>query len=91
MCIRDSLSPEDVLEYFTLKNGKILKVHEKNKNGLAKKEKMVYSCLDLQPKSLEEIVNLSGLSVSECMSVLLDLELSGHIVQTSYQYYGKRL
>ncbi len=85
------LSPEDVLEYFTLKNGKILKVHEKNKNGLAKKEKMVYSCLDLQPKSLEEIVNLSGLSVSECMSVLLDLELSGHIVQTSYQYYGKRL
>lgn len=85
------LSPEDVMEYFTLRNGKILKVHEKNENGLAKKEKMVYSCLDLQPKGLETIVRLSGLSVSECMSTLLELELSGYIVQTSHQYYGKRL
>ena len=71
------LSPEDVLEYFTLRDGKILRVHEKNENGLAKKEKMVYSCLDLQPKGLEEIVILSGLSVSECIGTLLDLELCG--------------
>ena len=85
------LSPEDVLEYFTLREGKILRVHEKNENGLAKKEKMVYSCLDLQPKGLEEIVILSGLSVSECIGTLLDLELGGYVVQTSHQYYGKRL
>lgn len=85
------LSPQDVLEYFTLRNGKMLRVDEKNENRLAKKEKMVYSCLDLQPKGLEEIVNLSGLSVSECIGVLLELELSGYVVQTSHQYYGKRL
>ena len=85
------LSPEDVLEYFTLRDGKILRVHEKNENGLAKKEKMVYSCLDLQPKGLEEIVILSGLSVSECIGTLLDLELGGYVVQTSHQYSGKRL
>lgn len=85
------LTPDDVLEYFTLRNGKILRVHEKNKNGLAKKEKMVYSCLDLQPKGLEEIVTLSGLPVGECISVLLELELSGYIVETSHQYYGIRL
>ena len=85
------LASEDVMEYFSLRNGKILKVHEKNENGLAKKEKMVYSCLDLQPKGLEAIVKLSGLSVSECMSALLELELGGYIVQTSHQYYGKRL
>lgn len=85
------LSPDSVLEYFNLHNGKILRVHEKNKNGLAKKEKMVYSCLDLQPKNLEEIVSLSGLSVSECMEALLELELSGLIMQTSHQYYGKKL
>ena len=84
------LSPETVLEYFKLQNGKILRVHEKNKNGLAKKEKMVYSCLDLQPKNLEEIVSCSGLSVSDCMSVLLELELKGSIIQTSHQYYGKK-
>lgn len=84
------LSPETVLEYFKLQSGKILRVHEKNKNRLAKKEKMVYSCLDLQPKNLEEIVRCSGLSVSECMGVLLELELKGSIIQTSHQYYGKK-
>lgn len=85
------LTPQDVLEYFTLMNGKILRVHENNENGLAKKEKMVYSCLDLQPRGLEEIVNDSGLSVSECISVLLELELRGYVAETSHQYYGKRL
>ena len=85
------LDPNSVLEYFKLQHGKILRVHEKNKNGLAKKEKMVYSCLDLQPKNLEEIVSISGLSVSECMSALLELEFKGLILQTSHQYYGKKL
>lgn len=85
------LSPRDVLEYLSLRGGKILRVDEKNENGLAKKEKMVYSCLDLQPKGLEEIVNDSGLSVSECIGVLLELELRGYVTETSHQYYGKRL
>ena len=85
------LSPDAVLEYFHMQRGKMLRVHEKSGNGLAKKEKMVYSCLDLQPKSLEEIVSLSGLSVSDCMSALLELEMSGYILQTSHQYYGKKL
>lgn len=85
------LGPDSVLEYFQLQNGKILRVHEKNKNGLAKKEKMLYSCLDLQPKNLEEVIKLSGLSVSDCMSALLELEWKGLIVQTSHQYYGKKL
>ncbi|WP_313069660.1 DNA-processing protein DprA [Lacrimispora sp.] len=85
------LSPDSILEYFEIQNGKILRVHEKNENGLAKKEKMVYSCLDLKPKNLEEIVSLSGLSVSECMSALIELELNGLILQTSHQYYGKKL
>lgn len=85
------LGPEDVLEYFKIGNGKILRVHENNENGLAKKEKMVYSCLDLQPKNLEKIVLLSGLSVSECLNSLIELELKGCILQTSHQYYCKKL
>lgn len=85
------LSPDVVLEFFELQRGKILRVHEKKLNGLAKNEKMVYSCLDLQPKNLEEIVKLSGLSVSDCMSTLIELEFRGCIVQTSHHYYGKRL
>ncbi len=85
------LGPDSVLEYFKLQSGNILRVHEKNENGLVKKEKMVYSCLDLQPKNLEEIISLSGLSVSDCLSTLLELELKGCVVQTSHQYYGKKL
>lgn len=84
-------SPYDILEYFNIKYGKMIIDHEKNNNVLAKKEKMVYSCLDLEPKFLEVIVKESGLSVSECMSILLELELDGRIVQTSHQYYGKAL
>ncbi|MEI3184132.1 MAG: hypothetical protein V8S98_12995 [Lachnospiraceae bacterium] len=72
-------SPDDIFDYF--QSGKILRVHEKNENGLAKKEKMVYSCLDFQPKELDQIVILSGLSVSECIGTLLDLELGGYVVQ----------
>ena len=56
------------------KNGNIVKKHE---NGLVKNEKMVYSCLDLQPKHLEQIVTESGLPAGECMAVLLKLELEG--------------
>lgn len=85
------LGPEEVLEYFEIRAEKILRVDENNKNGLAKKEKMVYSCLDLQPKNLEEVVILSGLSVSECMNALLSLELKGIVEQTSHQYYGMKL
>lgn len=85
------ISPDVVLEYFRMQRGKMLRVNEKSENGLAKKEKMVYSCLDLQPKNLEEIVSLSGLSVSDCMSALLELEISGYVLQTSHQYYGKKL
>ena len=85
------LGPDSVLEYFKLQIGNILRVHEKDKNGLVKKEKMVYSCLDLKPKNLEEIIALSGLSVSDCMSALLELELKGWVVQTTHQYYGKKL
>lgn len=85
------LGAENVLEYFQLQSGKILRVHEKCEIGLAKEEKMVYSCLDLQPKNLEEIISRSGLSVAECMCALLELESKGYIVQTSHQYYGKKL
>lgn len=85
------LGLDSVLEYFKMQSGNILRVHEKDQNRLVKKEKMVYSCLDLQPKNLEEIISLSGLSVSDCMSALLELEFKGCVVQTSHQYYGKKL
>lgn len=83
------LEPNDVLDFFGIRSKKALRIQEKNEKGLAKEEKKVYSCLDLQPKFIEEIVDESGLPVHECMGVLLDLELKGYIVQEANHYYRK--
>lgn len=52
---------------------------------------MVYSCLDLQPKFIDRIVEECGLSLGECLTLLLELELEGRIVQTASHYYAKKL
>lgn len=85
------LSPQDVLEFLCIKCEKILKQKKNSVNGLANKEKMVYSCLDSQPMPVEEVVNKCGLPAGECMTVLLKLEMDGKIVQTTNQYYMKKL
>ncbi len=84
-------SPGDILEYFGVKFEKKLCLYEKSEKGLAKKEKMVYSCLDLQAKHLEDIVSQSGLSLSDCMMILLDLELKGYAERMGGNYYGRKL
>lgn len=84
-----AISPNDILECLGLKYQKELILCEKNINRLAKKEKMVYSCLDFSPKHLDEIIDSCGLSVSECMGILLDLELGGYIFRSANHYYGK--
>lgn len=85
------LSPEDVLGFLGIKYEKTLKEQKKTINGLAKNEKKVYSCLDSQPKHIEEVVSQSGLSAGECMTVLLKLELDGYVFQSTNQYYVRKL
>lgn len=85
------LSPEDVLGFLGVKHEKTLKEQKKTINGLAKNEKKVYSCLDSQPKHIEEVVSQSGLSAVECMTVLLKLELGGYVFQSTNQYYVRKL
>ena len=84
-------SPGDILEYFGIRFQKKLSLHEKNEKGLAKKEKMVYSFIDLHPKHLEDIVSECGLPLSECMMILLDLELKGFVTSFGGNYYGRKL
>lgn len=86
-----AISPNDILDYLGVKYQKGLREREKSTNGLAKKEKMLYSCLDFKPKHLDEIIALSGLSPSECMGILLELELSGYVYCSASHYYGKKL
>lgn len=84
-----AISPRDILEYLGVKCRKELILHEKNVNGLAKKEKMVYSCLDFKPKHLDDILAGCGLGISECMGILLELELGGYVFRSANHYYGK--
>lgn len=84
-------SPQDILEYFQIKEKKNVRVEEKFQIGLAKKEKMVYSCLDFQPKFFDQVVEESGLPVDEVMTLLLELEWKGFILQPANHYYVKKL
>lgn len=82
-------NPGDILEIFGIYYEKRLKIHEKNEKGLAKKEKMVYSVLDLQPKNIDDVVKEAGLPLSEGMMILLDLELKGFAVHEGGNYYSR--
>ena len=61
----------------------------KGRKGLAKIEKMVYSCLDSEPRHAEEIAGSAGLPVSQTMSLLVELELAGYAVRTGGLYYER--
>lgn len=84
-------TPDEILEYIGIYSLKLLTVHEKSQKGLAKRTEMLYSCLDLQPKHLEQLAVESGFSVSECICILLELEISGFIIETANHYYVKKL
>jgi DNA processing protein len=80
-------SPKDIMNELGLKYEQNLKLLKKNNNLLESKENIVYSCLDLQPKSLDEIINSVNMEYSEIMSALVDLELKGLMKETSKNYY----
>ncbi len=86
-----AISPGDLLEYLGVKCDKRLIIHEKNVKALAKPEKMVYACLDFKAKHLEEISDQCGMDISECMGILLELELQGYVFRTANHYYGKKI
>ena len=86
-----ALTPGDLLEYLGVKHQKELILYEKNINGLAKNQKMVYSFLDFKPKHIDEILSETGLGISECLGILLELELGGYAYRSGNHYYGKNL
>ena len=60
-------------------------------NLLDNKENMVYDCLSLDPKSVEEVIMETNLTVSEVISILFRLELNGYIKQVIRNHYIKKL
>ena len=82
-------SIDDIIESLGLLRDKKLPLSEKNHNTLANNEKMVYSCLDLTPKYLEDIIQETELDYAQVIGILLDLELRGFVKQVSGNYYVK--
>ena len=52
-------------------------------------ERLVYSCLDLQPVSLEELILRTRLQAPEVMSILTSLLLKGYAQEPMKNYYAK--
>ncbi len=60
-------------------------------NLLDNREKMVYDCLSLDPKSIEEIINETNFTTTEVISILFRLVQKEYICQIEGNYYIKKL
>ena len=58
-----------------------------NKNFLAPVEKIVYSCLSLEPKYIDDIIQHTGMGVTKTISTLFTMEEKGLIKQPLKGYY----
>lgn len=62
----------------------------KTKNLLEKQESLVYSCFDLQTKSMEELIRITGMCISELADILVRLQAKGLIEEYYKNHFRKR-
>ncbi len=74
------LSPEEVV-------GELGLLSEKNKLPLEKSQRLVYSCLNLHPKSMEKIATETGLEPELLFSLLEELEDRGLVKEAWQNHY----
>ncbi|MDO5127831.1 MAG: DNA-processing protein DprA [Eubacteriales bacterium] len=60
---------------------------ECTKNALAPMNKIVYSCLSLDPLYIDDIIQLAGIGITKVISILYELEEQGLIKQPLKGYY----
>ena len=82
-------SPEILLRELGMNYENKVKSDSKNDLGLASDLKLVYSCLDLRPKSTDFLIPHTGLPPRQVGSLLLELKLSGLIREIGRHYYIK--
>ena len=58
---------------------------------LEKEESLVYSCVDLRPKSLEELLRKTQFPMPVLAQILVQLEQKGFITETFKNYYIRRI
>ena len=79
--------PEILLTEWGIEAAKTKKSKTKNNLGLATDLNMVYSCLDLRPKNIEQIIEETGLSPAKTGCLLTELSLLGMARENGRQYY----
>lgn len=82
-------SPEEVLDIMGVDCGQKVKNKISNQFTLDKRKEKVYSCLHLEPKYIETIIEDSAVPYGEVLEILVELEMDGIIKQTSKNYYAK--
>lgn len=85
------ITPEELMEEWNLNQVRIGQKIDKNEKMLESPERMVYSCLGLFPKGIDELMKETDLSISELMERLITLELKGYAKEVSRNYYIRLL
>jgi DNA processing protein len=65
--------------------------NKKPRKPLETKEELLYSCVDLHPKSLQEIVSDIKLPVQEVMAGLTVLEMKGYVEEPRKNHYVRQV
>lgn len=81
------LTVSDILIELGINGEKKLNINKNLINPLANREKLVYHCLSLEPKYIDDIAKECKMTLQETMSILFVLELNGYIKQVIQNYY----
>ena len=84
------ISPEAFLEEWGIEKNEgpeESKNKIKNEKMLESAEKLVYSCLGLYPKDLNQLVSETKLDIKEVLEKLVSLELQGYVREISKNHY----
>lgn len=82
-------TPEVLLEELGINSKNKIKTNENTEVGLATDQNLVYSCLDLRPKSIDFVIRETGLSAKVISNILLELQFAGYICEVSRHHYIK--
>lgn len=85
------INPENLLEEWGIE-AKVLCRNtggekQKNKKVLESPDDLVYSCVGLYPKNVDQIAQESRVEIRKLMSILVTLELQGYIREITKNYY----
>lgn len=84
-----AISPERLLEIMGKQQKKSDNNEKDVQNVLAREENMVYSCLSLQPESLEELCRKTKMSIAAVSEAVMLLQLRGLVKEIGRNRYVK--